>query len=313
VTLLGVLNILGGVAGLGMAAAMIVAMLGSTPKAEGAVVAAVFFAAFGLVAAVQIAAGVGLLRLDPWARMLQIGLAVFGLLGIPCGTIISILILVYMLKPEVKTLFSGISPERLPPDQVARVEQLSQGSGATAVIIGVVLVFVAIVSVGMVAAIAIPSLLRARVSANESGAIGDLRSVVSAEHTYASSNMGYFGQLECLAQPTQCIPGYPATAPVFLDPSFLTSPRRGYEFRFVPGPPAPPEALQSGQASPTSLSEWAYVAVPIKPGQTGVRSFCADKSGMLCFRADGDPPDASAGACPVSSESAPGGCTPLSF
>jgi type II secretory pathway pseudopilin PulG len=286
-------------------------MLGSTPKQEGAGVAAVLFAAFGLVAVVQIATGVGLLRLDPWARMLQIGLAALGLLGIPCGTIISILILVYMLKPEVKTLFSGISPQRLPPADVARVESLSQGSTATVVIIGVVLIFAAVIFVGIVAAIAIPSLLRARVSANESGAIGDLRTAVSAEVAYASANMGYGDRLECLAQPTQCIPGYPATGPVFLDPTFLTSPRHGYEFRFVPGPPAPPTALQSGQASPTSLTGWAYVAVPVKAGQTGIRSFCADMSGVICYRADGNPPDASAGACPVSDGRTGGGCTPL--
>ena len=48
------------------------------------------------------------------------------------------------------------------------------------------LIVVAII--GIIAAIAIPSLLRARVSANEAQAIGDTRSVISAEQTYASAN-----------------------------------------------------------------------------------------------------------------------------
>jgi hypothetical protein len=311
VTLLGILNILGGVIGVVMAAVMVLASFAAPTRGEEAIVVAVLFAAMGLVAAVQLATGVGLLRLAPWARMVQIGLAAIGLLGIPCGTIISILILVYMLKPEVKTLFSGIPPQRLPPAEVARVERLSEGSGATAVIVGVVLVFAVVVFIGIVAAIAIPSLLRARVSANESRAIGDLRTVVSGEVTYASANMGYGDQLECLVQPTQCLPGYPATSPVFLDSSYLTSPRGGYEFRFVPGPPAPAEAVQSGQASPTSVSGWAYVAVPITVGQTGVRSFCIDMSGVICYRPDGSAPDTSAGACPVANEIARGSCIPL--
>ncbi len=50
----------------------------------------------------------------------------------------------------------------------------------------------------IVAAIAIPSFLRARVSANEAQAIGDTRSVISAQHAYASANGGHFDTLECL-------------------------------------------------------------------------------------------------------------------
>jgi prepilin-type N-terminal cleavage/methylation domain-containing protein len=43
---------------------------------------------------------------------------------------------------------------------------------------------IVVVIVGIIAAIGIPALLRARVSANESATIGDIRSVVSAEATY---------------------------------------------------------------------------------------------------------------------------------
>ena len=66
-------------------------------------------------------------------------------------------------------------------------------------------------------AIAIPSLLKARASANESAAIGDCRTVISAQHAYASANGGFFDSLECLAFPTSCIPNYPVNAPQFLD------------------------------------------------------------------------------------------------
>ena len=52
------------------------------------------------------------------------------------------------------------------------------------------LIVVAII--GILAAIAIPSLLRARVSANEAQAIGDTRTVMSAKITYATNNCGFF-------------------------------------------------------------------------------------------------------------------------
>lgn len=52
-----------------------------------------------------LAAGLGLLRLNNWARILAIVLAVPSLLAIPIGTIIGGLIIWYLLKPEVKEVF----------------------------------------------------------------------------------------------------------------------------------------------------------------------------------------------------------------
>src|SRR5205814_4559301 len=77
------------------------------------------------------------------------------------------------------------------------------------------LIVVAII--GIIAAIAIPSLLRARVSANEAGAIGDTRTVISGEAAYQSANSGFYGTITCLATPGPCITGY--VGPTFLDAS----------------------------------------------------------------------------------------------
>src|SRR5512147_1888880 len=79
------------------------------------------------------------------------------------------------------------------------------------------LIVVAII--GIIAAIAIPSVLRARVSANESATIGDIRTIISAQAAYQGSNGGWYdGDLTCLNIPaTGCIPGYPSSAPNFLD------------------------------------------------------------------------------------------------
>ena len=52
------------------------------------------------------------------------------------------------------------------------------------------LIVVAII--GIIAAIAIPSLLRARVSANESATLGDIRTLISAQAAYQSANSGFY-------------------------------------------------------------------------------------------------------------------------
>src|SRR3954453_11126856 len=79
------------------------------------------------------------------------------------------------------------------------------------------LIVVAII--GIIAAIAIPSLLRARVSANESAVIGDTRTIISAEAAFQSAASGYYGALSCLSTPSNgsCISGYSSGAPTFLD------------------------------------------------------------------------------------------------
>jgi uncharacterized membrane protein YhaH (DUF805 family) len=173
-------------------------------------------------------------------------------------------------------------------------------------IVAAVLV-VGVFGVGLVAAIAIPSLLRARVAANESATIGDIRTVISAQAAYQSANGGYYdANLECLASPaTGCVPGYPAEGPTFLDPALASrQAKSGYARRFDPGAMI---AVDASLSSQTSVESWAYVAVPVAPGQTGVRSFCGDSSGRICFRPDGGGIPTEGGQCPVDS----GGCTPL--
>src|SRR5205809_6751020 len=81
------------------------------------------------------------------------------------------------------------------------------------------LIVVAII--GIIAAIAIPSLLRARVSANETAAIGDTRTVISAEAAYQSAASGFYGELSCLSVPGPCIAGY--VGPSFLDSTISTT------------------------------------------------------------------------------------------
>ena len=136
------------------------------------------------------------------------------------------------------------------------------------------LIVVAII--GIIAAIAIPSLLRARVSANEAGAIGDTRTVISAEAAYHAANSGYYGNLTCLSTPGSCITGY--SGPSFLDATVAgatTVIKQGYTRTWF-------ETAGSGTGVPTGgVDAYCYQATPTLTGKTGVRGFGGDSSGIV--------------------------------
>jgi type IV pilus assembly protein PilA len=161
------------------------------------------------------------------------------------------------------------------------------------------LIVVAII--GIIAAIAIPSLLRARVSANESATIGDIRTVISAEAAYQSANGGWYDVITCLNNPyTGCIPSYPANAPTFLDSAVATqAAKSGYDRSFLNG--TSPTNVNTNIASPSSLSTYAYFATPVTQGQTGVRGFAGDSSGVLCFTPNGVAPTTNNGSLDLTS------------
>ncbi len=142
------------------------------------------------------------------------------------------------------------------------------------------LIVVAII--GIIAAIAIPSLLRARVSANEAQAIGDIRTVISAQATYASANCKYFGgQLADLARPIIGIPNYPAAAPEFLgndvgrDGTYTKS---GYARFYESG--LAPNSVQA-ICDPNSVLAFCYHAWPAQLGLSGVRGFQGASAGSI--------------------------------
>ncbi|MGE0456200.1 MAG: prepilin-type N-terminal cleavage/methylation domain-containing protein [Vicinamibacteria bacterium] len=157
------------------------------------------------------------------------------------------------------------------------------------------LIVVAII--GIIAAIAIPSLLRARIAANESGAIGDSRSVSSSEVAYSSSNGGVFGQLTCLSVPTDC--GFAAGTTAFIDPQIASqAPKQGYARSFIAG------TAVAGTPDTDGVATFVYAATPVTVAQTGNRGFAVDHSGLICFTTDGTvPPNANASLDPA--------CVPL--
>ncbi len=156
------------------------------------------------------------------------------------------------------------------------------------------LIVVAII--GLIAAIAIPNLIRARVSANESATVGDIRTVISAQATYQSVNGGWYdSNLTCLNAPSDgCIPNYPTNAPNFLDSQLANqSVKSGYVRMFQGGGSV--GTRDSAISSPSSVGAYVYTATPVRMGQTGVRGFGGDHTGILCVENTGAKPAITAG------------------
>jgi type IV pilus assembly protein PilA len=283
VTVVAILDFVFG--GLVLAWGVVIALLGFHEKDGAAVLWGMGGAAL-LLGGFIVATGVGLIRLKAWARVGQIVVSSLGLIQIPCGTVVGAFVLIYLLKPGVKVLFSGRDVHELTPREavdVANLSQPSSGGGmstAAIVVLAVVAPFILIACIGIIAAIAIPSLLRARIAANEADAIGDTRTVVSAEVAYQQANGNRYGKLECLAEPSTCLTGY--TGQAFLDRGVAESPKQGYKRRLT--------LSEDGK-------HYTYYSVPVTVNGTGTRSFCTDETGAICQVRDGGHPLDEDGAC----------------
>ena len=132
------------------------------------------------------------------------------------------------------------------------------------------LIVVAIILI--IAAIAIPNLLRAKIAANESSAVASLRTITTAETTYASSwGSGYAAVLDNLGGPAPCTTAS-ANAACIVDPSLTVAPytKSGYVFAAVGNTLA--NGLNNG---------FETNATPTVVDVTGKRAFCSDQTGVL--------------------------------
>lgn len=137
---------------------------------------------------------------------------------------------------------------------------------------GVLLVFVLIV-----AAIAIPNLLRSKMAANEAAAVGSLRTLNTACVTYSTEYGGFPPSLDALggeghgAEPS-------ATAAQLIDNVLQTGTKSGYLFFYSAGYPDDKGVVSS----------YIVNADPVVAGSTGVRHFFTDQTGVI--RAESDRP-----------------------
>ena len=140
------------------------------------------------------------------------------------------------------------------------------------------LIVVAIILI--IAAIAIPNLLKAKMAANESSAAGAVRTINTAQVSYATffPDTGYSGNLNNLGgAAAACVP--PALSLVaraclidellsgFGVPPFVKS---GYTFNLIPGAIVGPP-----------LVTYFVSATPVSLGTSGQNMYCSDQSGVV--------------------------------
>ena len=230
---------------------------------------------FGLLGALQVACGIGLWNLKGYGRTIQLAFAWIGLVGIPIGTIISILILVYLNKPGIRILFSDRPPSAWTPYETEQVAAAMQSSLATALTI-VVAVFLVVFLGGVIAATAVPGLLRARMSGNEASAIGTLRAINSAQAVYATQCNGYAPDLGTLER-SGTFPRHSGAGQI------LT--QNGYNITLEPLTTA--TAVANIPAGCTgSVTDYFAHADPVTLGSTGTRHFATDARGTIVQSTD---------------------------
>ncbi len=144
----------------------------------------------------------------------------------------------------------------------------------------------------ILAAVAIPNLMRARMRANEGSAVASLRVITTAAVTYFTSYANGFPPNLATLGPPAALPTCDAAD--LLDGLLGQDPanKRGYTMTLAPGPANP--GAPPGCASPGS-NAYAINADPTAPGTTGDRFFFTDQSGVLRFSTAGpatgaDPP-----------------------
>jgi prepilin-type N-terminal cleavage/methylation domain-containing protein len=136
------------------------------------------------------------------------------------------------------------------------------------------LIVVAII--GIIAAIAVPGLMRARMSGNEASAIGSLRAINSSQATFASScGAGNYAQkLEDLAK----APAGGGDGFISVDLSKTDSVKSGYTVTMAGGTTTTVSATDACNATKPGSTYFA-TAAPVTPSGTGQRTFATTQGG----------------------------------
>ena len=141
--------------------------------------------------------------------------------------------------------------------QQLTLNRAKHNSGFTLVEIMIVVAIIA-----LLAAIAIPSVLRGRTSANEAASVGNTRALVSSLEMYRSVNNAYpatanwRANMYLDATPPYGPPAFNAASPVTV---------QGYIYTFTSG----------------GAQTYTWTATPATPGTTGSRGFFVDESGVV--------------------------------
>ena len=129
---------------------------------------------------------------------------------------------------------------------------------------------IVIAIIGIIAAVALPGLLRARMAGNEASAIGSLRAIHSGQHAFWTSCGGgsYSPSLQNLGQLAYIAPERSGPAPIR---------KSGYEIAMGSALNIPGTSCNGGGL----VSSYQATADPVTPGQTGTRYFGTNANGAI--------------------------------
>jgi type IV pilus assembly protein PilA len=141
---------------------------------------------------------------------------------------------------------------------------------------------VAVISV--LAALAVPSLMRAKLSGNEVSAIGSLKAINAAQATYSATAAagGYASQLSVLGAPC------PGSSQAFISAELAADPsmKSGYSMVLATGSSALGPTDCNGNPS---RSDYYLTATPINAAN-GRRGFATSNTQVIYFDVSGVPP-----------------------
>jgi type IV pilus assembly protein PilA len=141
------------------------------------------------------------------------------------------------------------------------------------------LIVVAIILV--IAAIAIPNLLRAKIQANEASAVSSIRAINTAQVAYAStySTVGYANDLAKLGTDTSGVvdSSHAALLDWILGCASQPCGKSGYSFSII----------NVSTASNGLVTGYGVTGVPTQPGMSGIRGFCSDNMNPVKYDPSG--------------------------
>jgi type IV pilus assembly protein PilA len=128
----------------------------------------------------------------------------------------------------------------------------------------------------IIAAIAIPNLMRSKIQANETAAVGALKALTEGALLYSNSYNSFPHSLSDLGPAATGTPASAASSDL-IDSVLASGVKSGYRFTYVPGETDPAGNVLS----------YTITASPVLPGSTGQRSFFTDPSGTTRSTANG--------------------------
>jgi prepilin-type N-terminal cleavage/methylation domain-containing protein len=144
------------------------------------------------------------------------------------------------------------------------------------------LIVVAIILI--IAAIAIPNLMKSKMAAADSGAIATIRTLNTTEVTYSTQypSIGYANTLVALGPsgggPSTCS----SAAACLIDSVLAGGNKSGYHY-------FDPQVTNDGASNPVNIT-YIVSTTPINPGVTGSRNVCSMEDGVIRSSSSANPP-----------------------